>query len=125
MQVGRQLDMFADCCPHCHEPYQVGSWPLPCNGKGHELGVFWRGDAQVHTSEKVVVYENPRTGEVRIPGRGDRPIHPKLAACGFERKTLDTIADVRALERKTGTIHEQSNYSPNSSLAAHDTGSVG
>lgn len=110
-------------CPDCGKHYDIGDWPYPCAGLGHEPGSFWLGDSNIHTSEKVVVYENPRTGEIRIPGRGDRPIHPKLAAAGYERKVLDTSAQIRDVERKKNLIHERSHYNQNSTLAEKDTGS--
>ncbi len=108
-------------CPDCGKHFDVGDWPYPCAGLGHEPGSFWLGDANLHSTEKVVVFE--RNGQVRIPGRGDRPMHPKLAAEGWERRTLDSIADVRRVEKQTGLIHEASQYDKNSVKAEHDTGS--
>jgi hypothetical protein len=117
------MDVMRDytICPDCGKHYEVGDWPYPCAGLGHELGSFWIGDAAIHSSEKVVVYE--RDGQIRIPGRGDRPMHPKYAAEGWERKVLDSIADVRRVEKQTGLIHEQSNYDRNSAAADRDTNS--
>jgi hypothetical protein len=109
-------------CPDCGASLGIGDWPFPCGGKGHFAGSFWRGDAQVHSSEKVVVYQDAQ-GHIRIPGRGDRPIHPKLAAAGYERRVLDTVQEVRQVEKATGYIHEDSNYSANSAMKDRDTGS--
>ena len=111
-------------CPDCGKNFEVGDWPFACAGRGHELGSFWAGDAQIHASEKVVVLENKYTGDIKIPGRGDRPVHPKLAAEGYERKILETHADIRAVERKTKTVHEAGNYGSNSSQELKDTGSI-
>lgn len=112
-----------DICPDCGKHLEIGDWPFGCAGMGHSLkGTYWSGDSNIHSSEKVVVYEGP-SGDVKIPGRGDRPMHPKLAAAGYVRRELDTASDVRALERKTGLIHEASNYNPNSAKADKDTGS--
>ena len=111
-----------DQCPDCGQILEIGDWPFPCKGRGHILGSFYRSDAQIHSSEKVVVYENPATGDMRVPGRGDRPIHPKLAAAGYVRKTLDTISDVHALEKKNGLIHEPGNFSDSTSHGLKATG---
>lgn len=108
-------------CPSCGRDPEIGEWPFDCRGRGHTMH---KQDAQIHTSEKVVFFENPRTGEVRIPGRGDRPMNPKLAACGFERRTADTVGAVRRLEKRTGKISEVLNYDKNSVQAERDTGSV-
>jgi hypothetical protein len=66
--------------------------------------------ASIHASERVVINYNPATGEVRIPGRADRPIHPKYAAEGYERRELPHLSDVRKLEKEKGLVHEASNY---------------
>ncbi len=121
-------ELFTPCapviCPDCGKHFDVGDWPFPCAGMGHDLGSFWRGDAQIHSSEKVVVLENKYTGDVKIPGRGDRPVHPKLAAEGYERKTLDTMADIHRVERKNNVIHEAGSYGSNSSQELRDTGAA-
>ncbi len=109
-------------CSDCGINIGIGMWPLPCAGMGHELGSFWQGDSNIHTSEKVTVFE--RNGQVRIPGRGDRPMHPKLEAEGWQRRTLDSISDIRQVEKQTGLIHEQSQYDKNSTQAEKDTGSL-
>ena len=109
-------------CTDCGKHYEVGDWPFPCAGLGHAPGSFWTGDAQLHPSEKVVIHEGPN-GEIKIPGRGDRPMHPKLAAEGYVRRELNTISEVREVERKTGLRHERSHYDLNSARADRDLGS--
>jgi hypothetical protein len=105
-------------CPDCGKHYDIGDWPYPCAGLGHD-GSLCKGDAQIHSSEKVVVYE--RDGQIRIPGRADRPMHPKYKAEGWERRELNTVADIRRVEKLTGTIHERSQYDKNSAAADRDT----
>src|SRR5262245_58364600 len=108
-------------CPDCGKHYDVGDWPFPCAGLGHQPGAFWSGDAAIHSAERVVIYENPRTGEIRIPGRADRPVPAKYAQEGYERRELHTFADIRRVEEAKGLIHEQSNYDTNSATADRDT----
>jgi hypothetical protein len=107
-------------CPDCGISIDIGMWPFACAGMGHEPGVFWRSDAQIHSSEKVVVLEGPG-GDIKIPGRGDRPLHPKLAAAGYVRHELNSMTEVREVERRTKTIHERSSYDKNSAAADRDT----
>lgn len=98
-------------CNDCKEEIKVGDWPFDCRGLGHQLGSFFSGDAQIHTSEKVTVMHNPTTGETRIPGRADRPIHRKYQKSGFtEYKTIDTHQQLRQLEKQKGVVHEQSTF---------------
>jgi hypothetical protein len=110
-----------DRCPDCGIVTEIGDWPFPCRGQGHKMR---HSDAQIHSSEKMVVWERDGTGEIRIPGRGDRPVSPKYAAEGYRRKVIDTIAGVREVERKTGKISERLNYDQNSARAERDCGAI-
>lgn len=112
-----------DICPDCGIHIDIGDWPFPCAGMGHSLkGTYWSGNAQIHQSEKVAIYRAP-DGSVSIPGRADRPMHPKMKEAGYVREELNTGADVARIEKETGLIHEASNYNPHSALADKDTGS--
>lgn len=64
-------------------------------------------DAQVHSSERAVVYVNPRTGEHRTPPRADLPMPGIYARQGFERREIQHMG---AWEKSAGVIHEASNY---------------
>lgn len=111
-------------CPSCgHDPV-IGEWPFDCRGRGHELSRSFSAGVSVHTSEQAIVYRNPETNEFRVPGRADRPIHPKYQAAGFtERVALTSGSEVRKFEKSTGLIHESSNYDSGSGRAERDTGS--
>lgn len=65
--------------------------------------------AQVHTSERAVVYWNPATGERRTPPRADQPMPEVYARQGFERRE---ILSMSSYERETGLVHEASNFQP-------------
>jgi hypothetical protein len=109
-------------CSDCGEHLRIGDWPFPCNGRGHKPGPYFTGDAEIHASEKVVIYENARTGDQRIPGRGDRPIHPKLAAEGYERKVLSN-EEKKSMEKRKGLVHEPGNFRESGSAINKDYGS--
>ena len=107
-------------CPSCGAPRRIGSWPICEDGSGkHGHGIPHGGNriSAIHTSERTVVYRNPRTGEIRYPPRNDQPIHPKYAAQGFIRQELETARDVAAFEKETGRIHERSWCDPGSATA--------
>lgn len=113
-------------CPSCNRDPQIGEWPFDCKGRGHQLGSFWTGESNIHPSERVVVLENPRTGQVRIPGRADRlsKMDKAYMAEGFVRKELETHAEIRQLEKTQGVRHERSHYDKNSARADRDVGSL-
>lgn len=95
-------------CADCGKLVTVGEWPWCPHSS---IGAFFRGDAQIHSSEKVTLLHNPSTGETRIPGRVDRAIHPKYKKAGFtEYKTVDTHQELRKVEKEKGIAHEASNF---------------
>lgn len=102
-------------CPDCDIALEIGMWPLPCKGGGHSLkGSFIRNAPAVHKSERSVVDFNPRTGQISVPGRADRPMHPKQVADGFERREIEHATGrdgitLSSLESK-GLVHEQTSY---------------
>ncbi len=65
--------------------------------------------AQVHASERAVVFQNPLTGEYRRPARADQPLPEVYARQGFERVE---IMNMLAHERETGSVHEATNFAP-------------
>lgn len=102
-----------EICPDCGKHFEVGDWPFGCAGLGHQVGPFWLGDAEVHTSEKTYADVHPVTGDQKIPGRFDRPMNAKLSAAGYERREL-RLSEVRQLEKK-GLVSEKLNYNSNGS----------
>lgn len=63
--------------------------------------------AQVHSSERAVVYVNPLTGERRTPARADQPMPDVYASQGFERQEIMSMTE---FERSTGLVHEPTNF---------------
>lgn len=100
-------------CINCGEEIHIGHYPFCPHGK------VSKRDAAIHTSERVVVYENA-AGEIRVPGHTGA-MHEKYAAAGFERRELPNFSDIRKLEKDKGLVHESSNYD-NSGHQEKDTG---
>lgn len=65
--------------------------------------------AQVHTSERAVIYHNPATGERRTPMRNDQPVPEVYARQGFERRE---IMNMGQYEKETGLVHEATSFHP-------------
>lgn len=106
-------------CSHCGHIIKIGEWcycphdrvtPLPHH--------------PVLPSERTVILQHPGTGEVRIPGRSDRlsRSEARYQSLGFERREISTGREMIGLEKRTGLIHESSNYN-RSGRAERDTGS--
>lgn len=64
--------------------------------------------AQVHASERAVIYRHPLTGEHRTPPRADLPMPAVYERQGFVR---EEILNMIAYEKSTGVVHEASNFS--------------
>lgn len=109
--------MNLSICPSCNAPLEFGDWPFCPHGSVSAQ------PAHVASAERAVILRNPLTGEVRIPGRADRPIHPNYAAAGFVKEELPNLASVRRLEREKGLLSEVGSYDKNSVQAERDTGS--
>lgn len=71
--------------------------------------------AQVHASERSVVYYNPLTGEHRTPMRNDQPVPEVYVQQGYERRE---ILNMTKWEKEAGVVHEASNFSPGNEVAA-------
>jgi len=93
--------------------------------RGHENGPYNRScsqcerprferHAQVHSSERAVVYYNPATGEHKTPARADQPLPQIYAQQGFERRE---ILQMTSWEKEAGVVHESSNYNNGNELA--------
>lgn len=70
--------------------------------------------AQVHASERAVVYYNSSTGEHRTPPRSDVSMPEIYARQGFERRE---ILQMTSWEKEAGVVHEASNFNPGNELA--------
>ncbi len=69
-------------------------------------------DRPVQWSDKssVLVFENPKTGQVSYPGRNDRPMPKKYEQAGFRPKRMKHLHEVDALTRKTGTVNQAMHF---------------
>lgn len=63
--------------------------------------------AQIHSSERAVVYYNPATGEHRTPARADMPMPPVYATQGYERRE---ILNMSQWEKEAGVVHEATSF---------------
>lgn len=73
--------------------------------------------AQVHTSERAVMYINPATGERRTPARADQPMPEVYSKQGFERVE---IMNMTQFEKQTGVVHEATSFNPGNEPAVDD-----
>lgn len=67
----------------------------------------FQSNAQVHASDRAVVYVNPATGERKTPARADMPMPEVYKNQGFERQEIMSMS---SYEKQTGLVHEQSNF---------------
>lgn len=107
-------------CDQCGKPFPVGAWPFCDDGSGkhgHEPSHGGLRIASIHTSERTVIYRNPRTGETRKPPRNDMPLPEVYARQGYVREELSTPQKIRDFEKETGSLHERSHYDPGSGAA--------
>lgn len=100
-------------CSECGNERGIGLWPDCPHGVPHGgLRI-----SSIHTSERTVIYRNPRTGETRKPARNDQPVPEVYARQGYVREELHSAQKIRDFEKETGLIHERSHYDPGSGAA--------
>lgn len=107
-------------CPSCSKPLEIGDWPW-CDGSG-EHRPRKSLDPNIHTSERVLVYEDPKTGKITIPPTSDRStlINQKNERFGLVPRYLETHQQIRSVERTNGVIHEKREYSEGSGTSDRD-----
>lgn len=66
--------------------------------------------ASVHEKERTVVFEHPLTGEVRYPGRNDRPMPALYAQQGFERREFTSLRELDSFSKRKGMINEAAHF---------------
>lgn len=109
-------------CPTCREvredvvisirEFELNSYPS-CHGA---MEILYRKSPIAGTwseKDKVVVYENPQTGEIAYPGRNDVPMPDRYAKRGFEPKELRSLAQVTAFEKKHKVVNEAMHFDRN------------
>ena len=107
------FDVICKECGHEVADLFLRPWPdeLPCSKCGRLMDIKWairtNHRPACHSSESVVVWEDPSTGEIRYPPRNDIPVSPKLAAMGFERRELTSLHQVESFEKSHNVRHER------------------
>lgn len=101
-------------CSDCGRFLNVGDWPW-CPHESTRPSHH-----SIHANERAVVWEHPTTGEVRYPGRNDRPIPEVYAKEGFVRKEFPTLRSLEAFEHSHGVINDKAHYDDGSGHSADD-----
>lgn len=71
--------------------------------------------------DAVVVYENPKTGQISYPGRNDRPIPKRLADAGFERKEMRSLRQVEKFEKEHKVLNQAMHYDSGSGRGSEES----
>jgi hypothetical protein len=102
------------------------SWPdrLVHWEDGGEFEILWsdpnfRHLPAVHPRERVVVWRNPRTGNISYPGRNDAPMPERYRRLGYERVELPNLRSVERFERESAAA----GHGVRSEIAWYDKGS--
>jgi hypothetical protein len=93
--------LFRWWCPAGHPNGPENRLCVQCNHDRIER------HAQIHQSDRAVVYVNPITGERRTPARADLPLPAIYANQGFERHEILSMSQ---FERQTGLVHEATSF---------------
>ena len=81
------------------------------------LNYLWvsalKRDANVHPSERAVIYYSKKEGKFQYPGRNNRPMPKRLQSRGYERVEFNSAHDLARHERKNNVASHVLNYDRN------------
>lgn len=70
----------------------------------------------------TVVYVNPRTGDVRYPGRNDEPMPWYSRRDGYVEQRFRTLRDLRSFCKRRGLVNQATDYNRNSACYDREHG---
>ncbi len=113
----RFLDLRCKSCGHETNDKFVMVIPGECGGPCEEIwwGARKNRDAQWSDKDAVVVFRDPATGNIRYPGRNDRP-----TPAGHERLVMRSLREVEAFERSANVTCEAMHYDSGSGTERPD-----
>ncbi len=82
-------------------------------GCGGTLEILWTPSqrvTQVHPKERAIVWYDPRTREVRYPGRNDVQMPERYRSAGFEKREFPHLHDLQRFEKEQNVISEVVHY---------------
>ncbi len=85
---------------HGREAVPMQSRAVPIHGQRQFNTAFDKDDT-------AIVWQHPGTGEVRYPGRADRPMPERYAQQGFVPRELRTDQAYRKFEKERGVLSER------------------
>lgn len=94
-----------------------------CSEELKQVKVFGKAPAfslGASEKERTVVWENPKTGQIRYPGRNDAPLPKRYAQQGFERKELPTLRSIEHFEKAHRVRSEVAWYDKGSGRGAEN-----
>ena len=110
-------------CNHCGQPCRPLYFDNDVLPKGNcrECLDMARGYAkkvdnpvQFTDASSVLVFKNPKTGQVSYPGRNDKSMPPKYAAAGFREHRMHHLHEVDKLQKETGVVNQAAHFDQNS-----------
>ena len=86
-------------CPSCGSSTEI-EWHTPRIGQR----------ISVHSSERAVVYRNPRTGSIAYPPVNNEPMPERYAKGGYERVELDTLHKLDTFCAQNKLVNEKASF---------------
>lgn len=104
-------DVQCTLCGAIIENYYASPWPPSLlHEDGGELQILWSnasGIAAVHPRERVVVWRNPRTGQVAYPPSNTAEMPARYRQQGYERIEMEHASEVEKFEKEQGVTNEK------------------
>ena len=117
LRCGIQADH--EPCSSCGRVVYIGDWPFCPHGTIRQFS------HSVHPSQRAVVYENPKTGQVVYPPRNDQPIPERYRKQGYVRRELGSLRALEKFEKEKGVGSEIAHFDRGSGRGFDDGPAVG
>lgn len=100
----------------------------PCESCGGVMEIRWdisrrpiavAMNPTLHPSDRVVVYRNPKTGNIAYPGANNQPMPERYRKDGYERLEMTTANGVKKFCKENKVRNERLDFDSNGTADRH------
>lgn len=69
-----------------------------------------RNATPINSKDRVVVWQDPKTGKVSYPGRNDVPMPERYRQRGYVRVEMGSLKEIDRFSKQQGVVNERAHY---------------
>ena len=94
-------------CATCQGPMEI--W--------YGMGLRRAAEASVHSTERTVVFRNPKTGSIAYPGRTDVSMPERYRKGGYEKVEMHSLRELDKFCKDNNLMNHKANFNDGSGAA--------